>query len=172
MQLEKQIKGQQVIFMQYLNTFNSAIDVWKQKYLLIAPVTGKLIYSGIIQENQSLQAGQQIFFIQPPNTQFFGTLIIAQRSFGRIKEGQKVLVRFSGYPAREFGTVAGQVAYLSDFPVRDSSFVAKIRFPNGLKTNYGRTLPPVNGMNGTAEIITQDMRLLERFYNNIIKQIQ
>src|SRR5699024_9339220 len=110
--------------------------------------------------------------IQPANTSFFGEMIVSQRSFGRIQKGQKVLVRFSGYPSKEYGTVTGKIAYLSEFPVRDSSFIAKVNFPNGLMTNYGRKLPPTNGMTGQAEIVTQDMRLIERFYNNIAEQIQ
>jgi len=53
----------------------------------------------------------------------------------KIKEGQRVLVRFSGYPFKEFGSVTGRVSYLSEFPVKDSVFVAKVKFPNGFITN-------------------------------------
>jgi HlyD family secretion protein len=98
-------------------------------------------------------------------------LIITQRSFGKIKEGQQVLVRFSGYPHSEFGSVTGTIDYLSDIPVRDSLFFAKVEFPDGLNTNYGYELTPKNGMTGTAEIITQDMRLIRRIYNNLTKDL-
>lgn len=172
MELDRQIAQQQSVFRQALNTLKSAIDQWKTDYFITAPVNGKLVYAGIIQENQTLQAGEEIAYIQPENTRFFGEMIISQRSFGKIEEGQQVLVRFSGYPDREFGSVTGNVEYLSDFPVRDSVFLAKVNFPDGLTTNYGQKLAPTNGMTGQAEIITQDMRFLERIYNSLTKELR
>ena len=172
LELDRQIIEQTSIFRQALNTLKSAIDQREMDYLLKAPIDGKLVYAGIIQENQTLKAGQLIAYIQPENAHFFGELVISQNSFGKIQEGQRVLVRFSGYPYQEYGSVTGYIDYLSDFPVQDSVFLAKVSFPNGLTTNYGQELPPTNGMRGHAEIITKDMRLLERFYNNIAKQLR
>lgn len=172
MELDRQIAQQQAVFGQVLNTLASAIDEWKTRYLIVAPVAGRLIHAGILQENQNLHTGQEVFYIQPDNTSFFGELTISQQSYGKIREGQQVLVRFSGYPYQEFGTVTGKIAYLSDIPVRDSVFFGRVRFPEELTTNYGRELRPIDGMRGQAEIITQDMRLLERMYNNITKELK
>ncbi|MDZ7715099.1 MAG: HlyD family efflux transporter periplasmic adaptor subunit [Balneolaceae bacterium] len=170
--LNKQIAEQQAIFRQSLNTLQSTIDQWKKNYLITSPVSGKLIYAGIIQENQNVKTGQELFYVKPPNSAFFGEMAISQRSYGKIEEGQKVLVNFSGYPEREFGSVTGKIDYFSEFPVRDSVFLAKVNFPNGLNTNYGQKLSPANGMIGTAEIVTRDMRFLERIYNNITKELR
>lgn len=172
MELDRQRAQQKSVFLQALNLLKSAIEEWKANYLLISPLDGKVIYTGILQENQTLSAGQEVFYIQPDNTDFFGELAISQSSFGKIEVGQEVLVRFNSYPDQEFGSVTGRLDYVSDVPVRDSVFIGKVTFPDGLETNYGRELTPRNGMTGQAEIITQDMRLLERFYNNITKQIR
>lgn len=172
MELEKRIEEQQSVFLQAVNIMKSAIDEWKQTYLLIAPFEGNVVHAGVIQENQTLTAGQDLFYIQPANTQYFGELPISQQSFGKIEVGQQVQVRFSGYPYHEFGSVYGEVEYFSEFPVRDSLFFARVDFPDGLVTNYGREIPPRNGMTGQAEIITQDMRLLERVYNNMTRELR
>ncbi len=172
MDLERQISQQQAVFAQAMYNLKSTVDEWKRSYLLTVPATGTLFYSGILQEKQTVSAGQELFLIQPESTNFFGELIITQRSFGKIEEGQQVLVRFSGYPYSEFGSVAGSIEYLSDIPVRDSLFFAKVQFPNGLNTNYGYKLTPKNGMTGTGEIITQDMRLITRVYNNLTKELR
>lgn len=169
--LNKKINKQKSVFLQALNTLKSAVKAWKEKYFLTAPISGKCIYTGIVQVNQTIIGGQEVFFIKPQSISYFGVMRIGQHSFGKIHKGQKVLVRFNGYPAYEFGTVTGKIAYLSDFPVQDSLFVAKVRFED-LVTSYNRKIPPTNGMTGKAEIILQDMRLLERFYNNIAKQIK
>lgn len=172
MDLDQQINEQVSIFKQALNTFRSTIVEWKLNYLLTAPTDGTLLYTGILQEKQHLNAGQNIFYIQPDNVEFFGEMIISQSSFGKIEEGQQVLIKFNGYPYSEYGSVTGKVEYLSLLPVKDSLFFAKVAFPSQLNTNYGHALPPVNGMTGQAEIITHDMRLLERIYNNLTKELR
>lgn len=172
MNLERQMEQQRSVFLQALYSLKSAVDEWENNYLVKAPASGTLYYSGILQEQQTIATGQELFLIQPENTDFFGELEITQRSFGKIEEGQQVLIRFSGYPYSEFGSVSGNIEYLSDIPVRDSLFFAKVAFPDGLQTNYGYDLSPKNGMTGTAEIITQDMRLITRVYNNLTKELR
>ena len=172
MELDRRSEEQASMFLQAANSLKSAIDEWKRTHLVTAPFAGKVVYAGILQENQTLAAGQPLFYIQPDNTSFFGELAVSQASFGKIEEGQPVQVRFSGYPYHEYGSVFVRVDYFSDFPVRDSLFFAKVSFPDGLVTSYGREITPRNGMTGQAEIITQDMRLLERVVNNITKELR
>lgn len=172
MDLDRAAKDQKSNFIQALNTFKSAISDWKSKYLLTAPVSGTLTYAGIVQEQQSINSGQAVLYIEPETTNYFGDMRISQASFGKIQEGQRVMIKFSAYPYQEFGSVTGEIEFLSDFPVEDNLFFAKVRFPEGLTTNYGQQLPPANGMSGQAEIITKDMRLLERIYNNLTKELR
>ncbi|MFU8862181.1 MAG: HlyD family efflux transporter periplasmic adaptor subunit [Cyclonatronaceae bacterium] len=172
MELDRRIEEQRSVFLQSLNLMKSAIEDWKRNYLIVAPFGGRVVYAGIVQENQTVAAGQELFYLQPENTAWFGELSVSQQSFGRVEEGQRVMVRFSGYPYHEFGSVYGEVEYFSDFPIRDSLFFAKVHFPDGLLTSYGHNIAPRDGMTGQAEIITQDMRLLERVYNNITKELR
>ena len=172
MEMDRRMQEQRAELLQAIHSLKSAIDEWKQTYLITAPFEGSLIYAGIIQENQTITAGQPLFYLHPNETSYFGELALAQASFGKVSKGQQVLVQLSGYPYAEFGSVYGQVEYISEIPVRDSLFFARVEFPSGLVTNYGREIPPRNGMTGQAEIITQDMRLLQRVYNNITKELR
>ena len=172
MELNKQVATQYATFRQALNTLQSAIHEWKNKFFVTAPISGRFVYSGVLQENQTVTSGQNLAYVQPENTSFSGEMMISQRSYGKIEEGQRVLVRFSGYPSKEFGSITAEVDYLSDFPVKDSVFVAKVDFPNGFTTNYEQEITPTDGMRGQAEIITQDMRFVERIYNNLTKELR
>jgi len=172
MEMDRRKEGQRAELLQAIHLLKNAIDEWKQNYLITAPFDGSLIYAGIIQENQTIAAGQPLFYLHPEETSYFGELALAQASFGKVSKGQHVLVQLSGYPYAEFGSVYGQVDYISEIPVRDSLFFARVEFPSGLVTNYGREIPPRNGMTGQAEIITRDMRLLQRVYNNITKELR
>jgi len=51
------------------------------------------------------------------------------------------------------------------------SYLVTVTFPRGLVTNYGSTLAFKFETKGTAEIITKDRRLIERFFDNL-KYIQ
>ena len=170
-ELENTIAQQQSIFQQALNTFKSQVDEWKKRYLLIAPENGILSYSGFIQENQQLKNGQTVCYINPGNTSYYAELTIPQSNFGKVKTGQEVLLRFNAYPDAEFGSVVGKVDFISAIPT-DSGYLAKINLPNGLITIYKKQIQYRDGLTANGEIITENMRLLERFYYNIYKQVK
>ena len=50
---------------------------------------------------------------------------------------------------------------ISSIPV-DNNYVLIVELPEGLKTNYNINLKFSQEMQGTADIITDDVRLLER----------
>ncbi|MCA6486505.1 MAG: HlyD family secretion protein, partial [Chitinophagaceae bacterium] len=87
-----------------------------------------------------------------------------------VSVGQKVLLKFQAFPHEQFGSVAGKVEYISSTPT-DSGYLAKVILPKGLVTSYGKKLHYQYGLLAQADIITENMRLLERFYYNIRKQI-
>ncbi len=155
-------------FQQHLNTLRSAIESWKNRYLLISPISGKIYFSGILQEKQSLRAGTEILYIGGENKYFFGEIRIPQTNFGKVKVKQKVLIKFQGYPFEEYGAVEGEIATISQLPSLDNSFfIATVNLPYGLKTNVNKNLSYKIGMTATAEIITEDLRLIERLFYQI-----
>ena len=94
---------------------------------------------------------------------------IPQYNFGKVKTGQIVQLRFQAYPFEQFGMVIGNIDYISQIPT-DSGYLARVVLPNGLHTTYKKSLHYQNGLHAQASIITQKMRLLERFYFDMVKQ--
>ncbi|OQP61170.1 hypothetical protein A3860_05490 [Niastella vici] len=170
-ELENTIAQQKDIFQQALNTFKSQLDDWKKKYLLIAPIDGKISFASFIQENQQLQIGQTVCYINPENSEYFAQLFIPQTNFGKVATDQKVLLKFNSYPYQEYGYVSGKVDFISHIPT-DSGYLARINFSNGLTTTYNKQVQYRDGLTAQAEIITKDLRLLERFYYGLVKQIK
>ena len=166
LELDKTIREQSGVFAQALNTLRSAVSDWKTKYVLTAPTNGKAHFSSSVQENQTLAAGQEVFFVAQTGQREFGEVYVPQYNSGKVRLGQRVLVKFNGYPYQELGMVEGRVDFISEIPVRDSVFLARVRLPHGLVTNHRKKLTYKTGMTATAEIITQDMRLLERLFHN------
>jgi len=171
MELENIIAQQASVFQQALNTFKSVIDEWKKKYLLAAPVSGKISFAVFLQENQQMNAGQTVCFINPANSEYFAETFIPQENFGKVKKGEKVLLKFSSYPSQEFGSVAGKLDFISAIPT-DSGYTAKIILPDGLITNYNKQVQFREGLTANADIITKNISLIERLCYNLRKNIQ
>ncbi len=172
LELDKFINEQKGGFLQAVNTFRSAIESWKQQYVLTAPFAGRVRFYTIVEENQALQTQQAVFYVAPESSVYYGELHIPQENLGKVKEGQKVLVKFSGYPVTQFGVVEGRVEYILELPTKDNNFLAKINLPKGLTTTYGKQVVYKDGMIATGEIITQDIRLLERILFKLREAIQ
>lgn len=170
-ELENQIIAQKNTFIQALQTMKSQIQAWEFKYLLKAPVSGTVSFAGLFQENQEMKAGHPLFYVQPENTSYFIEMLVPQYNFGKVKQGQKVLLKFQAYPFEQHGSVVGKIDYINTAP-SDSGYLVKVFLPNGLITNYKKPLQYRNGLFAQADIITEDMRLLERFYYNIVKQLK
>ena len=169
LELDKQVSEERDKFLQSLNTLQSATDAWKTKYVLTAPVAGRVFYVGTLQENQAVATNQELVYVAPPSTDYFGELRIPQQNAGKVQVGQSVLVKFAGYPYQEFGAVRGRITAIADIPLKDSVFLAKVELPTGLKTTYGKQLTYKTGMSASAEIMTQDTRLLEKLFYQLRK---
>ncbi len=163
-ELNNQIAQQKNIFNEALNSFRAQIAEWKAKYVLTAPINGKVAFANFFQENQQLNNNQTICYINPNNSKFYAEAYVQQANFGKLLIGQKVLLKFPAYPNEQFGFVEGKLAYISTIPT-DSGYLAKISLPEKLITNYNKELQYHQGLRANGEIVTQNMRLLERFYN-------
>jgi HlyD family secretion protein len=126
---------------------------------------------GFLQQNQFIRNNQVLFYVQPDSMKYFAEIVIPQYNFGKVGVGKEVLLKFQAYPSEQFGAVNGIIDYISPTPT-DSGFLAKVVLPNGLVTSYGKQLRYQYGLVAQADIITENMRLLERFYYNIRKQIR
>lgn len=170
-ELEHNISQQKTIFQQSLQTIKSLTDDWKRKYIINAATNGKIVFIIPLQENQFLQSGKTIGFVNPVNSKYYAQVTLPQTNFGKIDTGQKVQLRFDAYPYQEFGIVEGRVKYISKIP-SDSGFLSNIELPKGLITNYQKQIQYRSGLKSQALIITKDARLIQRFYYTIIKAVQ
>ena len=170
MELENTIAQQKAIFTQAIYTLQSAVNDWSLKYELKAPVTGIVAFTSFVEEGQQLKTSQTICYINPGNSSYYAEAIVPQANFGKITDGQLVLLKFAAYPSAEFGTVKGQITFISRIPL-DSGYVAKVTLPKGLVTNYNKEVQYREGLKASGEIVTRNSSLLRRFYYSITGHI-
>ena len=159
-----------------VNQLRAEIDAWEISYALITPIDGEITLTQYWTNNQNVIAGNIVFNIVPTDQgEIIGKAMLPTERSGKVRKGQKVNIRFSNYPDKEFGIVKGIVENISLIPIVDGqnakSYMVDIELPNGLRTSYNKELPFLPEMEGQADIITEDISLLERFLMPIRKVI-
>jgi hypothetical protein len=150
------------------------IKSWEQKYVFRAPFSGKVQFLKFWTNNQFVQSGEPVFTVIPKSDRAIGQLILPIQGAGKVKKGQEVIVKLEDYPYMEYGSIKGKVQSISlttnttktekgDF----ETYMITIDFPQQLKTNYGTVLDFKFEAKGTAEIITNDRRLIQRLFDNL-----
>ena len=142
----------------------ASIHAWEMSYGLVAPSDGRVQL--LVQEapDQYLASGDVFARIVPEGDgAWLGRALLPLQRSGKVKCGQRVIVRFANFPDQEFGVVSGIVSSISLVPTEDN-YMVEIAFPDGLTTNYGKLLSVSYEMKATAEIVTDDLRLIERFF--------
>ena len=172
LQYEKEKNTLQLMIHKSFNNLLGAINKWAQDYLITAPINGSTTFNKFWSVNQNVTVGEKIISIVPvDSSNIIGKLTMPVYRSGKVKVGQKVNIRFENYPYMEFGMVTGYVSKISIVPA-DHTYAVDVIFPDGLRTNYQLDLPFTQRMRGKAEIITQDMRLLERIIRPLRSLIQ
>ena len=148
--------------MESYDNLKAAIEKWKRKYYLESPVNGKVTFTQFWSENQYVEAGKRVMTVIPSNEgEIIGKMTLPFQGAGKVKEGQTVNIKFANYPPMEYGMVRGIVRSISLVP-ENQVYTVEVELPDGLTTFYGEKLEFSQQMQGRAEVITQDTRLLER----------
>lgn len=158
----------------------TAIALWKDKYTVIAPMNGLVSLQSAYNEGQYVTSGTIFGIIIPDSNQdIVGHIQVSSSDFCKIKIGQTVNVKLHGFPYMEYGILKGTISYLSSIPQQVKTangtttvYNVEVSFPNGMRTTYDKELTIFQFMDGTCEIITKDMRLIEQFVQPIISIVK
>ena len=105
---------------------------------------------------------------------FIGKVKAPALNSGKIKIGQRVNIRLANFPDREFGVLEGKIQNISLVPDKDGNLLIDVALPNGLRTSYNKQIVFHQEMKGSAEIETEDLRLIERIlyqFKSIFEQV-
>lgn len=151
------------------------IKDWELTYTLKSSVSGVVTFLQVWNANQTINIGDNVFSIIPDaKNGFIGKVKAPALNSGKIKVGQRVNIRLANYPDREFGVLKGEIKNISLVPDKDGNLLVDVTLPNGLKTSYEKKIIFQQEMKGSAEIVTEDLRLLERIlyqFKSIFEQV-
>ncbi len=158
--------GKYQVLLQAIAELDNQLQAWKSKYLLTAPEAGVISFYNLRPERRYVHAGDRVMALVPMSDQneLVGEILLPVAGSGKVRVGQRVLIRFESYPFEEFGMVEGRVTGKALLPQNNSYFLT-VSLPSGLRTNKGEELPFHQLMSGKAEILTGEKRLVERIVN-------
>ena len=140
-----------------------SIKDWELNYVLRSSIDGKVSFLQLWSANQTVNSGDNVFVVIPTNESgYIGKVKAPAQNSGKIKIGQKVNIRLANYPDREFGIIIGNIKAISLTPDKEGNLLINVELPNGLQTSYKKQITFQQEMSGTADIVTEDLRLIER----------
>lgn len=162
-------KEEMVLLKDLLQSFSqlkNSIKEWTAKYVLKSEVEGHVAFSNSLNQNQRVQQGDLVFTIIPKEySSYIAKLKTPALNSGKIEIGQLANIKVDNYPDYEFGALPGEVKKISLFPDSEGFYWLEVSLPEKLITSYNREIQIKQEMTGTAEIITEDLRLIERFFH-------
>lgn len=140
----------------------SEIENWEQKYMLITPQSGVITFNSYWTKNQIVTTGDKVFVVVPANQgELIGKVEIPESGAGKIKIGQLVNLKISGYPYLEYGVLQGTVKSIS-LVANQNKYAVEIALCSGMKSTTGVVFNFTGELNGVAEIVTEDRSLANR----------
>lgn len=181
--LERNFENQKNNFLQNYYNLLAAITDWESKFLIIAPFAGQVSFNRNIFEGLQLQAGEPVLFIIPNSNILVCEMMVPQINFGKLKKGQRCIIKFDSYNFEEYGVLDGYVFNISDIPTEiktqagaENVYMVQIapknvQHKNKLQTSYRKLIEPRYGLTGTASIVLEDKSLLEKLFLDKFKAL-
>lgn len=162
--------------MQQASQLKAQVAQWLEQYAVISPADGTVSLQKVWSRGQHVMVGDVIASVVPDEgDRVIGRLQVPSSGFGKVEEGQTVNARLNGFPYMEFGVLKGVVESIPAVPQTVTTaegnsivYTVEVSFPDSLVTTYGKELPMVQQMDGTAEIITRDRRLIGQFIDPVL----
>jgi len=158
---------QQNAWQESFENLSAQISQWKQKYLLEAPIDGVVSFTTYWSKNQNVREGDRVMTVIPSEEgKIIGKINLPIQGAGKVAINQQVNIKIDNFPYLEYGMVKGVVRNISLVP-DNQEYTVEVDLPEGLTTYYKIEIPFKQEMQGTAEILTDERRLLERIISPI-----
>jgi len=167
----KRIQEENRMLKQVIQSYNQlkkSIKDWEMRYVLQSSIDGEVSLLEVYNERQTVRQGDLIFTVIPNKFGgFVGKIKAPIHNSGKLKIGQRVNIKLANYPSEEFGMLQGKIEKISLTADKNGNYLVDVSFPNSLTTTYNKKLKFKQEMQGSAEIITEDLRLINRFFNQL-----
>ena len=160
----------------YYNALLEGIHSWKQKFIISAPINGRVTMRQRINQNEHIETSQIFCDLMPSKNKILGLGYLPPTGIGKISASSdpEVIIKLSNYPYKEFGVLSGKIKNLSPIARLDGMYEIEIDLNQNLTTSYGFNVLYIPEMQGSLEIVLEKKSLGSRLLDelrNIYSQI-
>lgn len=133
---------------------------------IYAPISGVVTEVPFTQPGDKVQSSQPLVSIAPANTQRILKIKIPESERGFLQVGQSAKLKFNAFPYQTYGSIAGQLDYISPAVVQGKEgappmYEGKLRLEQDvIETGNGEALLRY-GMGASAEIVVRERRVID-----------
>lgn len=158
-----------------LDDLKDNINLWEQHYVFKSPMNGTVEFLKFWNNNQYIQSGEDAFTVIPKKDDAIGHVSLPSQGAGKVKVGQTVIIKLDNYPFEEYGYIRGKVNSISystnilkaNNQTNLDAYLIEVKINNPLRTNYGSVIDCKYELKGTAEIVSNERKLIARFFDNL-----
>jgi len=173
---EKQ-RGYRNAMLEAVKNLQNFSKQWQRVYTIRATSSGMLTYLKPLHKNEYVKAEEELFAIVQDHGDYIAYATVNSAGAGKIRRGQRVKLKLDNYPHQQYGALEGVVDDISLLPQAaedkqgdkesNGAYRVTIRLVNKLVTDYNVRIGFKPNMSGQAEIMTAELRLLERLLYNV-----
>lgn len=146
-----------------LHSLKNAIKKWENKYLLESTINGQIFFTEEWNPNEKIEINDLLFSIVPKNnSEYICEIKVPMINYSKLKIGQSVNINLIGYS--DYGDLKGKITKIAPIADNEGTYHVVTSLENGLKTSINKKIVLRQEMLGTAVIITEDLRLIERVF--------
>lgn len=168
-QLTQGIESQKNSFVQAYKSLKSAVAQWKHSYVIKSPKDGQISIPYSVQKGAPINPQNPICFIIDKGSLPIVQVKLSQRNIDKIDSTKEVRIRLDAYPYEDYGVLTGHILTRSSMPV-EGLYDAQVALDSGLQTSFGKDVDFINGLQGEAEIVLDDERLMLRLFKKLYKK--
>ena len=132
---------------------------------LRSSLNGQIHFVGFWETGSNVRKGDLLFRIVPSDHEcYIGKIKIPMEQADKIEKGQRVRIRLSEYLNVENDVLEATIHRISSAADDTGSITVEARINENLVTLSGTKIDFKPGLNGTSEIVIEDLRLIERFF--------
>ncbi len=150
---------------------NNEILLWEQEFLIKSPILGKVTIFDVWNKYQNVNIGETLFTVVPNDLEeIIGRVTLPVRNSGKVKVGQKVIIKLINYPFEEWGSLEGEIQNISEVPKKgEEAFYTLYVKLNNLNTSYKKEIEFKQEMQGTVDIVVEKLTILQRIFYQLNK---
>ncbi|MEO2052099.1 MAG: HlyD family efflux transporter periplasmic adaptor subunit [Allomuricauda sp.] len=171
---EMVIEEQKILSQQLYRAFQNLkteLKLWENQFLVTTPISGKASFIDAANQFKDMPKGTTLFSITPKDPgDVLGKASLPIYDSAKVIIGQRVLVKLLSHPFEEWGSLEGRLTAISyarkgnGEPFYDLEVEISV-----LTTSSGRQIHFEHEMQGSAEIITEELTILQRIFYELRK---